>query len=103
MAPRTFGVEKPNEAVTVWNIHSPSHKLKIDARRGVWETFTDGDSRTIVGGDLNMTAQQVMQFNQTLQRAQRWSKWEPIETRHGDLYLLRNVSTDRTDAHSHRK
>ena len=91
---RNIGVEKPVAAVTVWNTHSPSPNLKIGARRGVWETFTDRASRAIVGGDLTMTRQQEDTFNQTLQPAQRWLMFELSKVKHGDLYLTRNVNRE---------
>jgi hypothetical protein len=70
ISPLTGGVEKPAEATEIWNIHCPSsdnHAFGIEARLGVWKTITEASaSRSVVGGDMNMSRFQAESFNKDI-------------------------------------
>jgi hypothetical protein len=97
IATEVGSVQKPAIATEVWNIQSPSSAnfgyLGLQARREMFQTISEGASRSIAGGDLNMTRFQTEAFNKSLESQQRWKVYEPVEARHGDLFLTRNVKT----------
>ena len=98
ISPLTGGVEKPAEATEIWNIHCPAsqnHPYGPDARRGVWKTITETSaSRSVIGGDMNMSRFQVIGFNMETRHTEATRQWkvhEPMQAKHGDLALTRNV------------
>jgi hypothetical protein len=95
ISPLTGGVEKPAETTEIWNTHCPTstnHAYGIEARRGVWKTITETSaSHSVVGGDLNMTRFQAVGFNNNSEATRQWKVHEPLQAKHGDLVLTRNV------------